>query len=201
MVHGPRDHPRSRGEYLIEQTTEHSTGGSSPLSRGILAASVLASGGVRIIPALAGNTPRLRPLQQCSSDHPRSRGEYSLTRFTPTLRRGSSPLSRGILLRIVCLFGARRIIPALAGNTRYRAQPDVRAKDHPRSRGEYYMSALRAVGGSGSSPLSRGIRSGLCVDDFDCGIIPALAGNTLSTAHEPHWPPDHPRSRGEYLID
>ena len=92
----------------------------------------------------------------------------------------------------------RGIIPALAGNTSLHLITDKVPEDHPRSRGEYFLYILDNSVFWGSSPLSRGIRSwpvGVCGRS---GIIPALAGNTLSS-----WPPrscswDHPRSRGEY---
>ena len=56
-----RDHPRSRGEYGKGVYCEYGNVGSSPLSRGILrpAHRCMLLGG--IIPALAGNTPPLKP--------------------------------------------------------------------------------------------------------------------------------------------
>ena len=53
---------------------------------------------------------------------------------------------------------------------------------------------------SGSSPLSRGIPYAIEVLLDDCGIIPALAGNTDPRPHQGRAEPDHPRSRGEYLL-
>ena len=75
------------------------------------------------------------------------------------------------------------------------------------------------MGGWGSSPLSRGIRSDVALRQCDGGIIPALAGNTEpqpqpgtaariipALAGNTHRPrrgdqanEDHPRSRGEYI--
>ena len=54
------DHPRSRGEYALAREAAGKPGGSSPLSRGILAGGVTGGAGYRIIPALAGNTPGMR---------------------------------------------------------------------------------------------------------------------------------------------
>ena len=56
----------------------------------------------------------------------------------------------------------RRIIPALAGNTALHDPMMGRLRDHPRSRGEYLVAMLWP--------------------QDDKGIIPALAGNTPSTA-------------------
>ena len=50
------DHPRSRGEYAGEVACQSFDLGSSPLSRGIHDIIHIPQGGVRIIPALAGNT-------------------------------------------------------------------------------------------------------------------------------------------------
>ena len=52
----PQDHPRSRGEYSQGLSGLHQRGGSSPLSRGIRRAASDVCSGLRIIPALAGNT-------------------------------------------------------------------------------------------------------------------------------------------------
>ena len=50
----------------------------------------------------------------------------------------------------------------------------------------------------GSSPLSRGIRTGPRTHLQKPGIIPALAGNTYGHTGLIGSPRDHPRSRGEY---
>ena len=70
-----------------------------------------------IIPALAGNTPKRRPLNTVDGDHPRSRGEYALQLDDGCHESGSSPLSRGILTWSMRPLWTWRIIPALAGNT------------------------------------------------------------------------------------
>ena len=94
---GTSDHPRSRGEYQLDDAQLFVLGGSSPLSRGIrgrvLAASLddrgssplsrgirgrgsFRPGRRRIIPALAGNTLGVPKSVVARQDHPRSRGEY-----------------------------------------------------------------------------------------------------------------------------
>ena len=50
------DHPRSRGEYAFLEIPDKGHFGSSPLSRGIHIYPVRKATGIRIIPALAGNT-------------------------------------------------------------------------------------------------------------------------------------------------
>ena len=112
------DHPRSRGEYVVTGFGSKLPAGSSPLSRGIPRAGAPRGRGLGIIPALAGNTSHLSSKVLCCKDHPRSRGEYELFFFQLRRRLGSSPLSRGILVLLCERYVSRRIIPALAGNTR-----------------------------------------------------------------------------------
>ena len=91
---------------------------------------------------------------------------------------GSSPLSRGIRWTCQLLSCVNGIIPALAGNTGVSHVSQGVERDHPRSRGEYTAGVSSHTISAGSSPLSRGIRSGLCNPPHHGGIIPALAGNT-----------------------
>ena len=153
---------------------------------------------MRIIPALAGNTPGNQVPEPTRTDHPRSRGEYSPDSSTPAPINGSSPLSRGILS---CWFGScllLGIIPALAGNTRCGSGSTRSRRDHPRSRGEYDRFRFGRGGRLGSSPLSRGIPATRPGTGQRQGIIPALAGNTPTSRREVVTAADHPRSRGEY---
>ena len=113
-------------------------------------------------------------------------------------RGGSSPLSRGIPLSRRHESARLRIIPALAGNTDIDSIDDQSPRDHPRSRGEYEDPGARYSTRVGSSPLSRGILHPRPRGNRPLGIIPALAGNTISLDVIRKCPRDHPRSRGEY---
>ncbi len=90
------------------------------------------------------------------------------------------------------------IIPALAGNTRTKAQSADTSRDHPRSRGEYTPETYQQAKAAGSSPLSRGIHPRNLPTSQGRRIIPALAGNTSRPASTLGRRTDHPRSRGEY---
>ena len=192
------DHPRSRGEYALQETSYPTPGGSSPLSRGILFSVEILESTERIIPALAGNTQPPPGWSGRQSDHPRSRGEYVSRSHATTSAAGSSPLSRGIRLSSVLLQRLGRIIPALAGNTKSRRRMKTHGADHPRSRGEYHSHGRLPDTVCGSSPLSRGIPMILSCVTSCSGIIPALAGNTLAPSVFGGLVGDHPRSRGEY---
>ena len=173
-------------------------GGSSPLSRGIPGAAAFRVEGLRIIPALAGNTRRFARGCCQNRDHPRSRGEYKMSVRMAVSGAGSSPLSRGIRFRRFRAGGGGRIIPALAGNTLQEMLDGPPRPDHPRSRGEYASTRSVSRTGEGSSPLSRGIRRRPGQHPTRVRIIPALAGNTSDRSSNPGTSPDHPRSRGEY---
>ena len=111
---------------------------------------------------------------------------------------GSSPLSRGIPNHPSHTPLTRRIIPALAGNTNASREDARQRGDHPRSRGEYYLTDAKSVMVKGSSPLSRGILCSRLHDSPFRRIIPALAGNTYIITSTVSLMSDHPRSRGEY---
>ena len=111
------DHPRSRGVYAAYRSGLCVLVGSSPLARGLPAPRGMASPPGRIIPARAGFTRISGEGAGDLRDHPRSRGVYSLLAPMRRLRRGSSPLARGLRVRAVHEDRGGRIIPARAGFT------------------------------------------------------------------------------------
>ena len=173
--------------------------GSSPLSRGIPAPRTHVPGTCRFIPALAGNTFSCRALIRKPAVHPRSRGEYLVAAAAAGLTWGSSPLSRGIHDHGALQQTEGRFIPALAGNTVWAECVAWLTKVHPRSRGEYGVFHPTAPDAEGSSPLSRGIQTGMTLSFHLPRFIPALAGNTLYPQLVFHPWRVHPRSRGEYF--
>ena len=110
------DHPRSRGVYRTGSGSSSSSGGSSPLARGLRAGADRWVLGRRIIPARAGFT-RLLPHR----------------RLTPV---GSSPLARGLLPARLGISGSPGIIPARAGFTGGGAlSPVIATGSSPLARG------------------------------------------------------------------
>ena len=140
----PTDHPRSRGVYVacLVPVTYHL--GSSPLARGLQVGRRVRGGRLGIIPARAGFTLSRRVPWRRRSDHPRSRGVYMGTKFTPDTRGGSSPLARGLPPGQSHAPPALRIIPARAGFTTGGLPSRWRRGDHPRSRGVYAPFLMRA---------------------------------------------------------
>ena len=77
-------------------------------------------------------------------------------------------------------------------------RPGPEGGDHPRSRGVYgwRLHARRLRGGS--SPLARGLHTGICLRENLIRIIPARAGFTWPLRVARRGWRDHPRSRGVY---
>ena len=152
--------------------------GSSPLARGLRATTLSGTSAFGIIPARAGFTKTRNPYHSLNADHPRSRGVYGRPWVQMLGHGGSSPLARGLHLRIYQNDDILGIIPARAGFT-VAARTRVRdARDHPRSRGVYRLC--------------------VCVLFVRLWIIPARAGFTRGVHSGAEDDRDHPRSRGVY---
>ena len=91
-----RDHPRSRGVYVVQETRPPYLAGSSPLARGLLASGGGGDLDLGIIPARAGFTWSAPSPSARATDHPRSRGVYVPSRWPAPPVAGSSPLARGL---------------------------------------------------------------------------------------------------------
>ena len=193
------DHPRSRGVYSSHQGGASSPAGSSPLARGLLCSLLGLSLWRRIIPARAGFTPGRDLGALTNPDHPRSRGVYELPGGRPERRGGSSPLARGLHLRVLRAGGLGRIIPARAGFTSARSTRGDQRADHPRSRGVYTCPATPTSSSKGSSPLARGLHEMRARYLAGARIIPARAGFTRIRPRVSGDAGDHPRSRGVYV--
>ena len=198
--HGRADHPRSRGVYWTVTVVAVGTSGSSPLARGLPFEDQCGARLQRIIPARAGFTRILTWRRSPRRDHPRSRGVYAEAACIILSERGSSPLARGLQNRLRVNLRFTRIIPARAGFTPApRAEPGGRA-DHPRSRGVYMTGALLRRPLPGSSPLARGLPPLDSYSRQEYRIIPARAGFTWGRSRPAPRRPDHPRSRGVYIL-
>ena len=95
--------------------------GSSPLARGLQAPHENARDHAGIIPARAGFTDMAVGISNLPTDHPRSRGVYTIPERYRRFMKGSSPLARGLPFRAVADGDPVRIIPARAGFTDARS--------------------------------------------------------------------------------
>ena len=149
-------HPRSRGENLWLPPGRLRAGGSSPLTRGKRGRVGGDAWRGWLIPAHAGKTRESWSAGRRPTAHPRSRGENYATRRDPRRPSGSSPLTRGKLLKGLNGLLECRLIPAHAGKTMKRFLSSLVDAAHPRSRGENCHLLPPILGGRGSSPLTRG---------------------------------------------
>ena len=154
----------------------------------------------RIIPARAGFTPSCWRPALSPTDHPRSRGVYHVQFDTLVRLAGSSPLARGLPGLGPHRGDSGGIIPARAGFTTGSSGVRRTRRDHPRSRGVYAPPGSPARTSTGSSPLARGLRERCLIRTQVFRIIPARAGFTLPRGRRPWASPDHPRSRGVYIV-
>ena len=114
---GRKDHPRSRGVYAANPAAAAAEPGSSPLARGLPTISSPRSSPHRIIPARAGFTISMLTTTGAGRDHPRSRGVYWRDTDEIVQPVGSSPLARGLHLRILGIptnpYSTRPRLPSL----------------------------------------------------------------------------------------
>ena len=111
---------------------------------------------------------------------------------------GSSPHTRGAHRDSFHFALWVGIIPAYAGSTARSGSRSCRLRDHPRIRGEHFISWVLLAPFPGSSPHTRGA---LFIDQEGktfLGIIPAYAGSTSNLRPLRFSDLDHPRIRGEH---
>ena len=186
-----------RGEQYLFFLKAQSLAGSPPLARGTAGHAAAVQRLVGITPACAGNSPFACALFGAFKDHPRLRGEQRPTRRIDGFMAGSPPLARGTAFttdEIIMLSG---ITPACAGNSKCIAYKKVSlgitpacagnslfvligaylARDHPRLRGEQYISPSQSTISLGSPPLARGTELVSTLAPLSYRITPACAGN------------------------
>ena len=88
-------------------------------------------------------------------DHPRSRGVYRTAKVKTPWSGGSSPLARGLLASPEFVANIDGIIPARAGFTQAGPVDLEVLRDHPRSRGVYWLFAFEGVVGGANRILRR----------------------------------------------
>ena len=112
---------------------------------------------------------------------------------------GSPPLARGTVLCRGLLAVLQGITPACAGNSITGAGRPQARRDHPRLRGEQFVSPRSVYIAWGSPPLARGTVETLAGSLTETGITPACAGNSGFLRRNLLELRDHPRLRGEQL--
>ena len=194
------DHPRIRGEHVIDLHMQSYTPGSSPHTRGAPSEAYGTASNPGIIPAYAGSTRG--GLAGCvgAEDHPRIRGEHGDSAWWDPEDPGSSPHTRGAPRGPGRHPRGGGIIPAYAGSTFTCFLRSPNSADHPRIRGEHGAPGTQAAGVDGSSPHTRGARRRRRCGGSARRIIPAYAGSTSYQRVSYPMVGDHPRIRGEHGI-
>jgi len=152
--------------------------GSPPSARGIRFVRHWPFSSRRITPERAGNTDSPGGTAQSCSDHPRARGEYATPATRAPAHRGSPPSARGILHPPRYRWTGLRITPERAGNTESADRRAHARADHPRARGEYFVTNDVLTSAPGSPPSARGIPRVRPAMGDDGRITPERAGNT-----------------------
>ena len=173
-----RDHPRTRGVYVMVIIFLLGSGGSSPHTRGLPVPATPDCPWDGIIPAHAGFTTHPVPRWGTTTDHPRTRGVYTSRVRLCSDDEGSSPHTRGLPQRHYHCRPVAGIIPAHAGFTGARLAAEQRGGDHPRTRGVYLQVSSDPAKAAGSSPHTRGLRLNSNSPHVGVRIIPAHAGFT-----------------------
>ena len=93
------------------------------------------------------------------------------------------------------------ITPACAGNSNLVIYQCHKSGDHPRLRGEQYSMQFLGRSHLGSPPLARGTASEAKKEWKRIGITPACAGNSTMQGGISTQNGDHPRLRGEQMLD
>ena len=153
-------HPRTRGEHALQAPPDPRGVGSSPHTRGTRLRHWRHVPGARFIPAHAGNTTCATRSPIPKPVHPRTRGEHTTEGERMIIECGSSPHTRGTRRPADRDGPQGRFIPAHAGNTEMWLLPSHHVSVHPRTRGEHRTGPSSTTRSTGSSPHTRGTRTG-----------------------------------------
>ena len=193
------DHPRVRGEKTPIDPWVVSVKGSPPRTRGEDRFQHREVDRDRITPAYAGRRPSPSHGWRAGEDHPRVRGEKSPVKRETRPPEGSPPRTRGEAIVIDVDSTDTGITPAYAGRRTGQSHRYLHRKDHPRVRGEKFITQAQDTVESGSPPRTRG--EGPYRRKFQglSGITPAYAGRSGRLPSGSHRVGDHPRVRGEKI--
>ena len=172
-----RNHPRVRGEELMQLSGLQILVESPPRAqgRGLVELTVVEIYG--ITPACAGKSGILRLRDLAVPESP--------------------PRARGRGLELLQRERHHGITPACAGKSRARSARGPSARNHPRVRGEEEQARKKEYADWESPPRARG-RALDGLDGFKpCGITPACAGKRRIAMSNKQSNRNHPRVRGE----
>ena len=171
--------------------------GTSPPTRGKPGVGVGLQRKPRNIPAHTGKTKRKASHHNRNTEHPRPHGENVRKRNYSSGTSGTSPPTRGKLMRGCGRQGRGRNIPAHTGKTGRGCRAGPARPEHPRPHGEnlgeYYTGGIEG----GTSPPTRGKPGTGPVHRHHQRNIPAHTGKTTRAGWAAWGCSEHPRPHGE----
>ena len=189
-------YPRPRGGTARTARTSGTSGGLSPPTRGNPPPQPVVGGGIRSIPAHAGEPNTRGSRAPVWAVYPRPRGGTSSIMFGPKMFSGLSPPTRGNRYPVLVRWHYRRSIPAHAGEPRQSRRRGGISWVYPRPRGGTKSSITQAPCERGLSPPTRGNpRYGRGRPDIG-GSIPAHAGEPRRSSSSSARRGVYPRPRG-----
>ena len=191
------DHPRGRGDDVASRCTASTLPGPPPRARGRRSASRGGGCHTGTTPAGAGTTPRPAARRRPARDHPRGRGDDSLSSGHSPAPEGPPPRARGRRTATAGSCPGVGTTPAGAGTTRVSSTGSKPAWDHPRGRGDDPGRRVADCGPEGPPPRARGRPAGPARPGPDRGTTPAGAGTTTLRPARRTTTGDHPRGRGD----
>ena len=197
-LHPHPTHPRVCGEHIITVVSSSIRHDSPPRVRGAHHIGDQNPWKVRLTPACAGSTLRLRVRCSHQATHPRVCGEHGTmvtpsgsTFDSPPRVRGARPAGAVHPLGV-------RLTPACAGSTPASRSPTWPRPTHPRVCGEHVISSRRSVQSVDSPPRVRGAPGPVDVDASEHRLTPACAGSTHDQFPRVRRALTHPRVCGEH---
>ncbi len=198
MVRSP-EHPRLRGDHGIARARAEARGGTPPPARGPLARDAGALPGARNTPACAGTTRRAGSTPARGAEHPRLRGDHTVTETVLPCESGTPPPARGPPHSGRRPAVRPRNTPACAGTTRPARPARCPGPEHPRLRGDHVSNPNGRPTILGTPPPARGPRSHIKAVRAGARNTPACAGTTLLTRSDVVPRAEHPRLRGDHV--
>ncbi len=156
VIAGATDHPPGQGGNSFKLPKLWSEVGPSPRAGGKPLAQQVSDAGRRTIPPGRGETKRLRPISNSTSDHPPGQGG-NLADFPDHLvPYGPSPRAGGKRLAEINDHIAQRTIPPGRGETAQNHHQSCRNTDHPPGQGGNHGVESPGRSPSGPSPRAGG---------------------------------------------
>ena len=107
-------------------------------------------------PAYAGERAYPGTKTTVEGEQPRTRGERWIDVETPKAKLGTTPHTRGKVLRLLCRGNPFRNNPAYAGKSTHHRRSDQQCPEQPRTRGENGQNFAWPWSRTGTTPHTRG---------------------------------------------